>query len=51
MGYGYNLFPFGFKGGIWDIKHFMLNSAEHEIINVRKCKHIKKFSFFRLRQA
>ena len=25
----------------------MLNSAEHEILNVRKYKNIKKFSFFR----
>ena len=25
---------------------FMLNSAEHEILNARKYKNIKKFSFF-----
>ena len=25
---------------------FMLNSAEHEILNVHKCKNIKKFSLF-----
>ena len=27
----------------------MLNSSEHEILNVRKYKRIKKFSFLRLR--
>ena len=30
-------------------KKFMLNSAEHEILNSHKYKNIKKFSFFRLR--
>ena len=25
---------------------FMLNSAEHEILNAHKCKNIKKFGFF-----
>ena len=28
------------------IKFFMLNSAEHEILNAHKYKNIKKFSFF-----
>ena len=28
---------------------FMLHSVEHEILNARKYKNIKKFSFFRLR--
>ena len=28
------------------IKNFMLNSAEHEILNAYKCKNIKKFSIF-----
>ena len=28
---------------------FMLNPAEHEILNAHKCKNIKIFSFFMLR--
>ena len=30
---------------------FMLNSVEHEILNVHKYKNIEKFGFFRLRKA
>ena len=30
---------------------FMLNSVEHKISNAHKYKNIKKFRFFRLRQA
>ena len=32
-------------------KELLLNSAENEILNAHKNKNIKKFSFFRLRQA
>ena len=32
--------------GLEVIKNFMLNSAEHEILNAHKCKNIKKLSFF-----
>ena len=41
MNIQYKVFPFWFESGIWDqppevIKIFMVNSAEHEILNARK---------------
>ena len=45
--------PFGNKdGNSWVLvikKNFMLNSAEHKILNAHKYKNINKFSIFRLR--
>ena len=46
----YISFPFDFESEIWSngYKTFsMHNSTEHEIVNARKYKNIKKFSFFR----
>ena len=36
----------GIRPGPEVIKPFMLNSAEHEILNAHKYKNTKKFSFF-----